>query len=133
MSLYFGGSDSGGRVLWRIRHEWGYLQNRKIKMCRTIILPDVMGNLFSRVARQWVCHSGVRVPLRARDFLLQNARTVSGVYPAANTIGMGYSGRSVKLPTHVCPVPRLRMSGAMPRLLWAVVAWRGHEILCVIV
>jgi len=57
-------------------------------MYRTIILP-VMGTVVSRVAGQWVHHSGVPVPLRARDFLLQNAQTVSGVHPASYTIGIG--------------------------------------------
>jgi len=47
-----------------------------------------MGNVVSRVARQWVRHSGVRVPLRARDFFLQNAQTVSGVHPASYTVSM---------------------------------------------
>ena len=50
---------------------------------------DVIGNVVSRVARQWVRLSGVRVPLRDRDFLLKNAQTVSGVHPASYTIGTG--------------------------------------------
>ena len=54
-------------------------------MYRTIILPVVMGIVVSGVARQWIRHSGVRVSLRARDFLLKNAQTVSGVHP----VGMG--------------------------------------------
>jgi len=48
-----------------------------------------MGNVVSRVARQWIRHSGVRVSLGARDFFLQNAQTVSGVHPASYTVGMG--------------------------------------------
>ena len=55
----------------RIHHDWGDSQNLKIKMYRIIILPVVMDSVVSRVARQWLRHSGVRVPLRARDFFTQ--------------------------------------------------------------
>lgn len=61
MSLYFGGSDSGGRVWWRLQHKWGDLQNLKIKMYRTMILPVVVGIVVSRVARQWL-DNGLAIP-----------------------------------------------------------------------
>ena len=75
------------------------------------------------------CSVGVRVPVGASDSsFLQNVQTASGAHPALYSMGSGvlsrgYSGRGVKLTTHLHLVPRLRMSGAIPLIpLYAFMA-----------
>ena len=85
----------------------------QINVYRTIILPVVTGEVVSRVAGQWLGHSGVRVLLRASDFfLLQNTQTVSGAHTPSYTIGMG-----VKRPER--EASSLHPSGAEVKNEWS--------------
>jgi hypothetical protein len=71
----------------------------------------------------------VRIAVGARDFsLLQNVQTGSGAHPVSyslhtGVLSWGYSGWGMKFTTHQCLVLRLRMSGAVPLLPYALMAW----------
>ena len=54
-----------------------------------------------------------------RLFSSRDIQTVSGAHSASYSVAMeaglrDYNGRCVKLTLHVCLVPRLRISGAIP-------------------
>jgi hypothetical protein len=75
--------------------------------------------------------SGVWVPAGAGNFYPhQRVRTGSGAHPASYPMGTrglfpwGYSGRGVKMATHLHLVPRSRMRGYIPPLpQYAFMAW----------
>jgi hypothetical protein len=62
--------------------------------------------------------SGVRIPVGAKYSFPENRHTGFGAQPASCKMGTvflsrRYSGQGVKLTTHLHPVPRLGMSGAV--------------------
>jgi len=65
-------------------------------------------------------------------FLIQNAQTGFGAHTASyfmytGDFCRGLSGQGVKLTTHLHLVSRLRMSGAIPLILF--MAWKGTTLL----
>jgi hypothetical protein len=68
-------------------------------------------------------------PARAKDFSLQNVQTGSRAHPfscssGTRVITRKYNGRGVKFISQLHPMPRSRMSGAMPLLLlFAYMVW----------
>ena len=76
------------------------------------------------MTRQRAGWSGVRIEAGPRDFLFSNTvQTDCGAHPALYSMATavpscGKDGRGAKLNTHLHLVPRLRMTGAIPLLLY---------------
>jgi glutamine synthetase type III len=69
-----------------------------------------------------------------RYSLFQNFQTGSGAHTASFSMGTdirsrGYSGRSMKVSSHIHLVPKLSVNGATPLLLpYAFMAWKGTPL-----
>ena len=77
-------------------------------------------SIVGRSVRLWAGQPRVKIPVGTRDFLFFiNAQCGSGVHPSSNSVwcSQGLSGQVMKLSTHFCLVPRIRMSGTLPLLL----------------
>lgn len=81
-----------------------------------------LDNVISTVTKIWTRQSRVQFPARAKNFsLLQNIQSGSGTHPASHSMGIvsssprSKSSQSVKLTTHIHPLPRL-ISGVTPLL-----------------
>lgn len=94
---------------------------------------DSTVSLMTRLQVGW---SWVWIPEVAWDFsLLQSVQTGSGAHTVSYSVGTGlpywvWSTWGIKLTIHLCPVPRLKISGIIrPLPIHAFMTWKGTTLL----